>query len=280
VGGSDRIQVPVASGTVYCEVAGAGPAIVLTHDGLVHHEGWDEQFTDFTRDHRVARWDRRGYGRSAEAETEHSSADDLARVARFVSDAPVILVGSSFGGLVSLVCTLDNPDLVAALVLVGPIVSGYGFSEHFLTRGGRDLPPPDAPAEQEIVYWGETDPWFVAPGNAAARHRVRTLLSANPHNLRPKMGFEQVHARPAVGRLGEVQVPTLIIVGEGDIPDVHAHCGVIEAGISGARRVVLPGCGHSPPLEVPDAFNTTVRQFLASVVELVGVGESQADGGC
>lgn len=244
-------------------MAGSGPTIVLTHDGLVHHEGWDDQFADFTKDHRVARWDRRGYGRSAEAETKYSSADDLAVVARLVSGVPVTLVGSSFGGLVSLVCTLDNPDLVTALVLVGPIVSGYGFSEHFLTRGGRDLPPTDAPVEQQIAYWTRTDPWFVASGNVTARQRVRTLLSANPHNFRSKKGLEQVLARPAVGRLGDVRVPTLIIVGEGDIPDVHAHCGVIEAGIPDARRVVLPGCGHSPPIEAPHAFNATVRQFLA-----------------
>jgi 3-oxoadipate enol-lactonase len=265
MGGTDRVRVPVAGGTVYCEVAGTGPAIVLTHDGLVHHEGWDEQFTDYARDYRVARWDRRGYGRSAEAQTGYSSADDLAGVAKFVSDAPVTLVGSSFGGLVSLVCALDNPDLVAALVLVGPIVSGHDLSEHFQTRGGRDLPPREAPAEDEIAYWTETDPWFVAPGNVAARRRVRALLSANPHNFRPKMGLERVLVRPAAGRLGEVRVPTLIIVGEGDIPDVHAHSGVIEAGIAGARRVVLRGCGHSPPIEVPDAFNATVRQFLSGV---------------
>jgi pimeloyl-ACP methyl ester carboxylesterase len=79
------------------------------------------------------------------------------------------------------------------------------------------------------------------------------------------MGLEQVLTRPAVGHLGDVRVPTLIIVGDGDIPDVHAHCGVIEAGIAGARRVVLPRCGHSPPLEMPDEFNTTVRQFLPSL---------------
>jgi 3-oxoadipate enol-lactonase len=265
MGGIDGVHVPVAGGAVYCEIAGSGPAVILTHDGLVHREGWDDLFTDLAGDHRVARWDRRGYGRSVEADTPYSSADDLASVARSVSAAPVTLVGSSFGALVSLVCTLDNPDLVAALVLVGPIVSGCNFSEHFLNRGGRDLPTGDGTVEHQITYWTQTDPWFIAPGSIAARQRVSTLLSANPHNLQSKMSLEQVLARPAAGRLGDVRVPTLIIVGEGDIPDVHAHAGVIEAGIPGGRRVVLSGCGHSPPIEVPHAFNATVRQFLAAL---------------
>ena len=54
------------------------------------------------------------------------------------------------------------------------------------------------------------------------------------------------------------------MVGEADIPDVHAHCGAIEAGIPGAIRVVLRGGGHLPHLEVPDAFNRVVLEFLDS----------------
>jgi 3-oxoadipate enol-lactonase len=63
-------------------------------------------------------------------------------------------------------------------------------------------------------------------------------------------------------RLEEVLVATLIVVGEADIPDVHAHAGAIEAGIGGVRRVVLSGSGHLPQLEVPDAFNRVVLEFL------------------
>jgi 3-oxoadipate enol-lactonase len=256
-------------GTVFCEVAGAGgsgPAIVLTHDALLHRETWDPQFTRFAEHdrYRVARWDRRGYGRSAQPHAPYSSVDDLARVVRSVSDTPATLVGCSFGGLVSLHCALDHPRLVAALVLVGPVVSGLGYSEHFMTRGGRGVPAVDAPVEDEIEYWSRSDPWFVAPGNAGVRQRLGALLAANPHNLRRPAGLERRPETPALALLGQISVPTLIVVGEGDIPDVHAHCGAIQAGIPGASRVVLPGSGHLPHLEVPDAFNRVVLEFIDS----------------
>lgn len=247
---------------LHVEVTGSGPPVVLTHDGLLHSESWDAVVDGLAADHRVARWDRRGYGRSPRPTAPFSSVEDLAAVARTVSDGPVTLIGCSYGGFLSLQCTLDHPSLVAALVLVGPVISGLPYSEHFNTRGGRGMPDFDAPVAEQIAYWSDTDPWFVAPGNTAARERLRTLLTANPHNLRLALELETRPEQPALPRLGEVGVPTLIVVGEQDVPDVHAHCGAIEAGISGATRVVLAGSGHLPQLEVPEAFTRVVRDFL------------------
>jgi 3-oxoadipate enol-lactonase len=261
----EAAHVPVAAGQVYCETAGDGPPVILTHDGLAHRESWDAQFPAWSADYRVARWDRRGYGRSDQPEIEYSSADDLAWVAGHVADSPAVLVGSSFGALVSIRCALDHPQLVAGLVLVGPIVTGLDFTEHFLTRGGRGFPGPDATLTEHLAYWCETDPWFIAWHSVAARQRLRELLAANPHNLRPKAALERAAGEPLLGRLGEIPVPTLVVSGEDDIPDVHAHSGALAAGIQDAERVVLSGSGHLPHVEVPDAFNTTVLGFLAEL---------------
>ncbi|MFC5752902.1 alpha/beta fold hydrolase [Actinomadura rugatobispora] len=256
---------PIAVDAVHGEVAGAGAPVVLTHDGLLHSESWDAQFGVFAAGHRVARWDRRGYGRSPRPTEPFSSVDDLAAVVRAVSDAPAVLVGSSIGGLFTVRCALDHPGTVAALVLVGPTVTGLPLSEHFLTRGGREVPTPDTSDAEQIAYWSGKDPWFTAPGSTAARERLRALLAANPQNLRPPMDLERDLARPVLPRLGEIAVPTLIVVGELDVPDVHAHSGAVEAAIPGAERVVLPGSGHAPYLEVPEAFNRVVLGFLAEV---------------
>jgi pimeloyl-ACP methyl ester carboxylesterase len=136
------------------------------------------------------------------------------------------------------------------------------FSDHFATRGGRGVPAPDAPDAEQIEYWSGVDPWFVAPANTAARERLRAILTAHPQNLHPPVELERPPETPALARLGEIAVPTLVVVGEWDIPDVHAHSGALQAGIRDATRVVLPGSGHLPHLEVPDAFNRVVHEFL------------------
>ncbi|HZN17940.1 MAG TPA: alpha/beta hydrolase [Micromonosporaceae bacterium] len=261
----EEMSAPAVDG-LYCEVAGSGPPVVLAHDGLLHSESWDAQVAAFAAaGYRVARWDRRGYGRSPRPTVPFSSVEDLATVVRAVSDAPATLVGCSYGGFLSVHCALDHPELVAALVLVGPVISGLPLSEHFDTRGGRGIPAFDAPVAEQIAYWSGTDPWFVAPASTAARQRLHELLHANPHNLRLPLELERRPQLSVLPRLGEVAVPTLVIAGEHDIPDVHAHCGAIEAAVPGARRVVLPGSGHLPQLEVPDAFNRVVLGFLAEV---------------
>jgi 3-oxoadipate enol-lactonase len=257
---------PLPVDGVHGEVTGAGPPVVLTHDGLLHAESWDAQVGALAAaGYRVAHWDRRGYGRSPRPTAPFSSVDDLAAVVRAVSGGPATLVGCSYGGYLSAQCALDHPDLVAALVLVGPVISGLPLSEHFQNRGGRDMPPFDAPVAEQIAYWSGSDPWFVAPANTAARQRLHELLTANPHNLRLAVELERRPEAPALPRLAEISVPTLIVAGEQDIPDVHAHCGAIQAGIPGARRVVLAGSGHVPQLEVPEAFNRLVLDFLAGV---------------
>jgi tetratricopeptide (TPR) repeat protein len=56
-------------------------------------------------------------------------------------------------------------------------------------------------------------------------------------------------------------VPTLIVVGEADIADVHAHAGAIEAGISGAQREVVSNAGHLVALEKPQKVIDLIRSF-------------------
>jgi len=55
---------------------------------------------------------------------------------------------------------------------------------------------------------------------------------------------------------------SLIIAGESDIPDVHTHIGVIQAGIVGSKRVLLTHSGHLTHFEVLDVFNPVVLEFL------------------
>jgi pimeloyl-ACP methyl ester carboxylesterase len=252
--------VVVDGGRIYYESTGVGTPLIFIHDGILHRETWDDQFADLGRSFRAVRWDRRGYGRSPAPTAPFSHIDDLLALMKSLSIERAVLIACSAGGMLALHFALDHPTMVSALVLVGPIVSGLSFSDHFTSRGGRAVPPPVAPIDQRIEYWTKTDPWITAPTSTAAKARMRALMAANPTN-----GAGGQFARwsePALGRIAQIKVPTLLITGESDIPDVHSHMGAIQAGIAGSRRVVLPNAGHLPHLEVPRAFNAEVRKFL------------------
>jgi pimeloyl-ACP methyl ester carboxylesterase len=255
----------VEGGRIFYEAAGQGPAVVMIHDGLLHRESWNSQFASFATNHRVVRWDRRGYGRSDSPTAPFRNLDDVYALMTALEIERASLVGCSSGSLVAIEFALEHPDMVSSLVLVGPIVSGFGFSEHFKTRGDRGMPDRDAPVERRIEYWTATDPWAMDPESTAARKAMKGLMVANPRNLTGSAGFTRWPGFSCMERLSEINVPTLIVTGESDIPDVHAHAGVIQAGIEGSRRVVLTHSGHLAHFEMPEAFNQLVLEFLESV---------------
>lgn len=81
------------------------------------------------------------------------------------------------------------------------------------------------------------------------------------HRLNPDHGLPSTP--PAIERLHAIEAPVLVIVGESDTPDFQEIAAMLEARVSHARKVVLPGVGHLANLEAPERFNALVREFLA-----------------
>lgn len=176
--------------------------------------------------------------------------------------AHAILVGSSHGGELSIDFTLSHPDVVEQLILVGAVVSGFPYSDHFLNRGMQNSKPfQQNDVKAGLANWAKGK-YLLAPMHEAAQKKLLDILSASPQDL-----THDDYARPtqaALPRLHEIRVPTLILTGDVDIPDVHAHAGVIEAGIYGSRRVVLTDAGHLMYLEKPEEFSRVVISFIES----------------
>lgn len=255
--------IDVPGGRLWYELRGEGLPLVLLHDGLVPSGTWDDQMPAFVRLFRTVRYDRRGYGRSDAAKAAFSDVDDLHAVMESLKIDRAVLVGCSNGAKLAVDYTLAHPEQVGSLVLVGPVVSGLPYSEHFKRRGLENYQPMlrDKNVEGLIEAWVQ-DRYILDPASSKARERLRALLKGSPNPL-VKPGIQSLAQKnPAVGRLSEIKVPALIVVGASDIPDVHAHSGALEAGIQGSRRVVIPDAGHLIHLEKPDLFNETVLAFL------------------
>jgi 3-oxoadipate enol-lactonase len=253
--------VDVEAGKLYYEECGTGSdAVILIHDGIAHSAVWDDVWPAFCKRFHTIRYDRRGYGRSPAATTWYTETEDLAALLRHRKVSHAILVGSSHGGELSIDFALQYPALVRQLVLVGAVVSGLPYTDHFLNRGISNSQPfekNDVPGG--LANWAK-DKYLLAPSHEAAKKRLLDLLTANPQDM-----THTDYARPtqtALQRLREIRVPTLILDGDADIPDVHAHAGAIEAGIPGSKRVVITDAGHLMYLEKAEEFSRTVITFI------------------
>jgi len=72
---------------------------------------------------------------------------------------------------------------------------------------------------------------------------------------------------PAAGRLSEIHVQALIIVGEQDVEIIVKIADTLEKGITGSKKVVSPDTGHHLNMENPEEFNRVVIEFLEQLSE-------------
>ncbi len=261
---TDSGFIKVDGGTLFYEIAGEGKNIVLLHDGMVNRKIWDDQFPVLAKNYRVVRYDRRTYGKSSDPQAPYSDLEDLNQLFVQLKIDSAIIFGMSSGGGLAIDFTLKYPAKVSALVLVGAVVSGYGYSSHMMNRGGHLKSPAElSDPKKAIHYFGWEDPYEIYSENTRAKEKFVKLLEANQHEH--KEGFLQPSDRPAARFLSEIKVPTLVLVGEYDIPDVQAHAGVIQFGIPNAVREIILKSGHLIPLEQPEAFNASVLRFILNM---------------
>lgn len=251
----------VENGKIYYEECGAGDeAVVLLHDGVVHSAVWNDVWPTLCKQYHTIRYDRRGYGRSPEATSWYTEADDLFALLRNLKVRHAILVGSSHGGELSIEFTLEHPSFVEQLVLVGAVVHGYPYSDHFLNRGEATWAPADKGSTASAIARIADDKYLTATDHPAARQKLRDLLTAAPQDFTHRDMARGVPS--SLPRLHEIHVPTLILVGDADIPDIHANAGAIETAISNSRRIVVSDAGHLMYLEQPEEFIRIVTSFI------------------
>lgn len=256
---ADTGYVLVDGGKLFYELAGTGKNIVLLHDGMVNREIWDEQFPLLAKTYRVVRYDRRGYGKSSDPEVKYSHIEDLNQLFIKLKIDKAIIFGMSSGGRLAIDFTLTYPEKVTGLVLVGAVVSGFGYTSHMDNRGGHFNPQKYSDPAEVHEYFIMDDPYEIYSENSLAKEKVMKLL---PNLARQNVVPTQPAGKVAVRSLSEIKVPTLILAGEYDIPDVHAHAGVINAGIANSKREIIPRSGHLIPIEQPALFNEAIMNFL------------------
>ena len=250
--------VPVNGGQLYFEECGTGPeAVILIHDGVANSAVWDDVWPLFCKRFHTIRYDRRGYGRSPETKSPDYEADDLAALISSRKIRQAALVASSHGGQVAMEFALRYPGFVSQLVVVGPGATGFAYSEHFLMR---EYSNQQSKKVEDLREAFVKDQYLIVPGHAAAQKKLREILTAAPQDLTHNdMPLPEPSIFPHVK---DLRVPTLILIGSGDIADNQAVAGALVVSIQGAARYVMPDAGHLMYLEKPQQFFDQVNSFL------------------
>ena len=248
---------------LYYERAGSGPAVVLLHGGNLDSRMWDDQFVPLSQSFTVVRYDIRPYGRSAPSEKGFSSVEDLRALLDHLGIPRASLVGLSLGGRIAIDFALAYPDRVDKLVLMGPGLTGYQFKIENDPPMKRAIDRAVAgDAKGAMALWLEHPMMQPAMANPAVAERIRTIANDNLA-IWQRLGVgERVSNPPAIQRLSEIRKPTLVIVGEKDVPDIQAIVKLLQAGIAGSRTEVIPGAGHMPNMEAPERVTQLLQAFL------------------
>ena len=247
---------------LYYERAGTGPAVILLHGGNLDARMWDDQMPTLVKAFSVIRYDIRPYGRSAATEKGFSSVEDLRTLMEYLNIKTASLVGLSLGGRIAIDFALVYPDRVAKLVLMGPGLTGYAFNPNDETMKPILAKALEGDAAGAMDLWLQHPMMAPAMARPQVAARIREIAKDNLQVWRRLPVGEQVPAPPAIKRLGDIKAPTLIIVGERDVPDIQAIVKLLQRDVRGARTEVIPSAAHMPNMEDPERVNRLLLEFL------------------
>ena len=239
---------------------GRGPAVLLVHGWTLDLEMWDPQVRALRDRFRLIRLDRRGHGLSRGMPAPERDSEDLAALCKHLGLTRVALLGMSQGARAVLRFAASAPQQIQALILDGP-------------------PPLDSASDPEVPLdqyatlvrtqgieafrheWAHHALTQLRTRNQEARALLAAMIGRYPgEDLRqPASRAEVAAARPGLDAL---TVPALVLSGEHDLPGRRQAASELAARLPDAELAVIPGAGHLPNLDSPDAYNKLCREFL------------------
>ena len=249
--------------TVPCLIHGDADAkpVLLLH-------AWGESSGSFDRliplltGCRIYAPDLRGQGEADKPEGGYSlaeQAEDAAAILDALDVASAVIVGSSSGGYVGQQLALAQPEMVAALVLVGAPLSLQGRTA-FADEVDRLTDPIDEAWVRDSLAWfpllHDVPPWFLDD-------RVRDGLSMPAHAWKGMLNGLCEATPPTES--GTIQAPTLILWGAEDGLLPRADQETLAARIPASVLKVYPDVAHLVLWEYPDQVAQDTTAFLASL---------------
>jgi len=241
---------------------GAGPAVVLIHGHPFNRSMWALQHQALSGRFRVVCPDLRGYGESAATEgtvtMRELAADVEALLDELEIDAAAV-VGLSMGGLVAMELAIANPGRWWALGLVATTAAPVTEAE----RRERLATAETIEAEGMQSVVDSMGPRLFGAGvDSNVVDRVAKMMqTTNPLGAAAALRgrAQRPDYRP---QLAKLRIPTFVCAGTADTWSTHEVTMELLSCLEAPQSLLLPGVGHLPNLERPDAFNVELVRFL------------------
>lgn len=251
------------------ELEGTGTPVVFVHGHLASSATWEDVLRPAAAGHPAIAVDLPGSGASDRPWPYDYSVGGQARALAAFLDARgiprAILVGNSLGGATVMKVAVDQPERVAALVVVAPATPHAPMIWPIRLMRRRGLGEIGlALASRRMAAYGLRHFLFGDPSRVTA-HVVDDAWRplAVPGTRRAALHAIRTDPAPFVGLEERIRQPTLIVWGSRDRLLPPAEAERLHARIAGSRVVLLPGAGHLPQREQPEALARVVAEFVA-----------------
>jgi pimeloyl-ACP methyl ester carboxylesterase len=233
----------------YYEVHGSGDPLVLLHGGFCPVETFDGLTPGLAGQYTVYTPERRGHGRTADVEgpiTYAAMAADTIAFLDAVGVSEAHLVGWSDGAIVALLVARARRDLARKVVMIGQPVNFDGLPGEMRATLSRGLTKQMLPPMLEPLYAA------ISPDGPQHFDVVAEKLFAL-YRIEPNIELSELAA---------VSVPTLVMIGDGDLCTVE-HAEAVRQALINAHLAVVPGASHALPMEKPALTSAIILDFLA-----------------
>ena len=247
---------------------GKGPPLVFIHAFPLSSAMWEPQINTFSKNYRVIAIDLRGHGES-DSSLWHFTLDDYAEdihaLLTGMNIKQATFIGLSMGGYTLFALYRKFPEMVKAMVLAD--TRAQADTEE--AKAGRFAMAQTAYKEGPAAIAEMMIPKLLAPATVENRtdivEQVRAIILNNQASgiIVDLMAMAQ---RPdSTPLLSQISCPTLIIVGEQDVPTPPAEAQYMKDRIPASTLVTIPQAGHLSNLEQGEAFNRALSEFLAEL---------------
>ena len=267
--------VSINGRNMHYDIVGTGEPIVFGHSFLFDGTSWNEQIKVLSQHYQCIVTDLWGHGQSDPISDDSYSieqiADDFWEFTQALNLNSFSIVGLSVGGMWGTELTLQHPESVKSIVLMDTYVGseeepalGNYLSMLNVVEQTQSVPEPLIEKVIPMFFSKETLGVENHPLTEGLRSSLRSIDSKNANTI-ARIGRAIFKRRSLIEYLGDIKCPTLIMVGDEDMPRPVSESQDMANHIKDSQIEIISGAGHVSNMEKPNEVNQVLTSFFKNI---------------